>query len=113
MANCPHRGGWTHHGGESRCNTCGVRRFTEYGAVRPDGLPRAVTPPAPDRRATDRAAALNISRAVVDSRGFGPVPWCRPVMAAPLGLTPQPHGAAPTFGPVGSTMATRLPHVGQ
>ncbi|WP_372471992.1 DUF6255 family natural product biosynthesis protein [Streptomyces albireticuli] len=78
MANCPHRGGWTHHGGESRCNACGVRRFTDYGAVRPSGLPHAVTPPAPDRHATDRAAALNISRAVVDSRGFGPVSWCSP-----------------------------------
>ncbi|WP_425329131.1 DUF6255 family natural product biosynthesis protein [Streptomyces eurocidicus] len=84
MNNCLHHGGWTHHGGESRCDNCGVRRFTEYGAVRPSGLPHAVTPAAPDRRATDRAAALNISRAVLDSRGFGSAPpWRSPHTPGP------------------------------
>ncbi|WP_418952520.1 DUF6255 family natural product biosynthesis protein [Streptomyces albireticuli] len=75
MDSCPHRGGWTHHGGESRCDDCGVRRFTEYGAVRPSDLPYAVTPPTPARHSKDRVAALNISQAVTDSRRFLPAPW--------------------------------------
>ncbi|WP_425507734.1 DUF6255 family natural product biosynthesis protein [Streptomyces olivoverticillatus] len=45
MPNCPHRSGWTHTRGESRCKCCGVRRFTEYGALRPPGLPLRTTSP--------------------------------------------------------------------
>ncbi|WP_420894532.1 DUF6255 family natural product biosynthesis protein [Streptomyces cinnamoneus] len=45
---CRHPAGWTHSHGVSRCERCGTRRFTEYGALRPPGLPQATAPgPAP------------------------------------------------------------------
>ncbi|WP_238492420.1 DUF6255 family natural product biosynthesis protein [Streptomyces sp. UNOB3_S3] len=44
-----------------RCRTCGVRRFTDYGALRPPGLPQAVVPAPRDRRAADRAAARRVA----------------------------------------------------
>ncbi|MFF7729643.1 DUF6255 family natural product biosynthesis protein [Streptomyces sp. NPDC008001] len=60
---CSHAAGWTHPApGEARCRTCGVTRFTEYGAVRPPGLPHALTPKPRDARKADRAAALQIAR---------------------------------------------------
>ncbi|MEU1312855.1 DUF6255 family natural product biosynthesis protein [Streptomyces cinnamoneus] len=59
--NCPHLDGWTHTAGESRCNRCGTRRFTDYRAVRPHGLPRTITPSARDGAAADRAAARNVA----------------------------------------------------
>ncbi|WP_221462472.1 DUF6255 family natural product biosynthesis protein [Streptomyces olivoverticillatus] len=43
VGNCSHRGGWTHDAGELRCDGCGTRRFTDYGALRPPGLPSTVT----------------------------------------------------------------------
>ncbi|WP_373303655.1 DUF6255 family natural product biosynthesis protein [Streptomyces cinnamoneus] len=61
MTHCPHAAGWTRAEGEARCERCGVRRFTEYGAVRPPGLPQAVVPAARDRYAADRAAARNVA----------------------------------------------------
>ncbi|MFI9305079.1 DUF6255 family natural product biosynthesis protein [Streptomyces triculaminicus] len=46
-ADCRHQAGWTHADGMSTCRRCGVRRFAEYGALRPPGLPQAVpVPPA-------------------------------------------------------------------
>ncbi|MEU4213393.1 DUF6255 family natural product biosynthesis protein [Streptomyces sp. NPDC026206] len=62
--NCPHRSGWTHSGGESRCAQCGTRRFSDYGALRPPGLASAVTPSDRVRRAADRRAARNVAEAV-------------------------------------------------
>ncbi|MFI9204553.1 DUF6255 family natural product biosynthesis protein [Streptomyces sp. NPDC053048] len=48
--------------GEARCKRCGTRRFTDYGALRPPGLPETVRPPARVRAKADRAAAALISR---------------------------------------------------
>ncbi|MFI9305791.1 DUF6255 family natural product biosynthesis protein [Streptomyces triculaminicus] len=48
--------------GEARCKQCGTRRFTDYGALRPPGLPQAVRPPARRRAKADRTAATLISR---------------------------------------------------
>ncbi|WP_374223828.1 DUF6255 family natural product biosynthesis protein [Streptomyces sp. ISL-11] len=71
-SDCHHQRGWTHAlGGASRCDECGVRRFTEYGAVRPPGLPQAMTPRPRDRRAADRAAALNVVAARVRGASGG------------------------------------------
>ncbi|MCA6093035.1 hypothetical protein LE181_12790 [Streptomyces sp. SCA3-4] len=61
VTHCPHAAGWTRTAGEARCERCGVRRFTEYGAVRPSGLPQAVVPSPRARRAADRAAARNVA----------------------------------------------------
>ncbi|MEU4208601.1 DUF6255 family natural product biosynthesis protein [Streptomyces sp. NPDC026206] len=61
---CPHAWGWTHSAGASHCDRCGIRRFTDYGAVRPPGLPGTVTPSRRSRNAADRAAALNVARTV-------------------------------------------------
>ncbi|WP_367138744.1 MULTISPECIES: DUF6255 family natural product biosynthesis protein [Streptomyces] len=37
---CNHAEGWTYPvPGEQRCRTCGTVRFTDYGALRPPGLP--------------------------------------------------------------------------
>ncbi|MEV4501424.1 DUF6255 family natural product biosynthesis protein [Streptomyces klenkii] len=37
---CTHRGGWAARTrGEARCRDCGTVRFTDYGALRPPGLP--------------------------------------------------------------------------
>ncbi|WP_370420831.1 DUF6255 family natural product biosynthesis protein [Streptomyces sp. QH1-20] len=60
---CGHGAGWRHTGGEARCGACGVVRFTEYGALRPPGLPQVVTPVGSARRA-DRSAARVVSRTV-------------------------------------------------
>ncbi|WP_374284512.1 DUF6255 family natural product biosynthesis protein [Streptomyces sp. UNOB3_S3] len=61
---CAHRAGWDQRAGEARCNGCGVRRFTSYGALRPPGLAVAVATARTflvGHRA-DRAAALNLTR---------------------------------------------------
>ncbi|MFI1257168.1 DUF6255 family natural product biosynthesis protein [Streptomyces netropsis] len=58
---CGHRSGWTRTGGEARCEACGVVRFTEYGALRPPGLPQVITPVEGALRA-DRRAARMVSR---------------------------------------------------
>ncbi|MFF4161294.1 DUF6255 family natural product biosynthesis protein [Streptomyces sp. NPDC001678] len=50
-----------------RCRTCGVRRFTDYGGLRPPGLPQAVVPAPRDRSAADRAAARCVAELL--SRG--------------------------------------------
>lgn len=61
--NCAHSGGWASDGeGGQRCDACGTRRFTGYGALRPPGLPHARTPSDADRARADRSAALLISR---------------------------------------------------
>lgn len=62
--NCPHTSGWESAGGEERCRACGTLRFTGYGALRPPGLPVALTPSPPDRARSDRSAAWAISRTV-------------------------------------------------
>ncbi|MCC3776071.1 DUF6255 family natural product biosynthesis protein [Streptomyces sp. UNOB3_S3] len=60
--NCPHPSGWdTADDGEERCHTCGTRRFTHYGALRPPGLPVALTPAPRDATRADRSAAVAIS----------------------------------------------------
>ncbi|MEU5428267.1 DUF6255 family natural product biosynthesis protein [Streptomyces olivoreticuli] len=59
---CTHRNGWTHTGGEATCASCGVRRFTDYRAVRPPGLAQAVTQPRKVAAVTDRAAAEWVMR---------------------------------------------------
>ncbi|MFI1971731.1 DUF6255 family natural product biosynthesis protein [Streptomyces cinnamoneus] len=55
---CPHRGGWAGGGGELRCGECGTRHFTEYGALRPPGLPQAVVPAAWQRIRPRRAVGF-------------------------------------------------------
>ncbi|GHC59014.1 DUF6255 family natural product biosynthesis protein [Streptomyces cinnamoneus] len=62
VGHCAHGSGWTHTAGESRCNACGTRRFTQYGALRPPGLPRAIGATARDPHAADRTAARNLAR---------------------------------------------------
>ncbi|MEV6670747.1 DUF6255 family natural product biosynthesis protein [Streptomyces sp. NPDC051162] len=54
---CAHRDSWTHTGGEAQCGRCGVRRFTEYRAVRPPGIAQALTSPRTTAALADRAAA--------------------------------------------------------
>ncbi|MFH8789906.1 DUF6255 family natural product biosynthesis protein [Streptomyces roseoverticillatus] len=55
---CTHRAGWTTRTrGEVHCRGCGTVRFTDYGALRPPGLPHAVAPKPRDARRADRAAA--------------------------------------------------------
>ncbi|CAM5533098.1 DUF6255 family natural product biosynthesis protein [Streptomyces abikoensis] len=59
---CNHSEGWNHPApGEARCRRCGVTRFTEYGAVRPPGLPYVRTPEPEAARRADRAAATWIA----------------------------------------------------
>ncbi|WP_221505299.1 DUF6255 family natural product biosynthesis protein [Streptomyces eurocidicus] len=72
---CPHLAGWAQDGGEARCRACGVVRFTDYGALRPPGLPQAVTPAAGRSRCTDRAAASWISEAARRGRRPRPPGW--------------------------------------
>ncbi|MEV4924444.1 DUF6255 family natural product biosynthesis protein [Streptomyces roseoverticillatus] len=60
---CAHRGGWSARTrGEARCRDCGTVRFTDYGALRPPGLPHVATPPRRTAVAADRAAAQQMSR---------------------------------------------------
>ncbi|MBF6044293.1 hypothetical protein GO001_03535 [Streptomyces sp. NRRL B-1677] len=60
---CTHRGGWAARTrGEARCRDCGTVRFTDYGALRPPGLPDAATPPRRTALAADRAAAQQMAR---------------------------------------------------
>ncbi|WP_425507736.1 DUF6255 family natural product biosynthesis protein [Streptomyces olivoverticillatus] len=75
-ARCAHRSGWTHATGESHCNCCGTRRFTQYGALRPPGLPQAVATADRDPRAADRSAALNV--ALASRRGARRSAWRSP-----------------------------------
>ncbi|WP_265106283.1 DUF6255 family natural product biosynthesis protein [Streptomyces sp. ET3-23] len=62
MVNCQHNAAWRRANGVSQCTRCGARRFTDYGALRPDGLPQ----PARTRRQLlverDKAAALIIAK---------------------------------------------------
>ncbi|WP_372410626.1 DUF6255 family natural product biosynthesis protein [Streptomyces luteireticuli] len=51
MSHCQHLSGWESTNGEDRCPTCGTRRFTDYGALRPKELPQAVAPSPHDRAA--------------------------------------------------------------
>ncbi|MEU1312831.1 DUF6255 family natural product biosynthesis protein [Streptomyces cinnamoneus] len=76
MPHCPHAAGWTRTAGEARCDRCGVRRFTEYGAVRPPGLPQAVVPAVRERYAADRAAACNVAlRHSIHSQSIATNEW--------------------------------------
>ncbi|MEU3353999.1 DUF6255 family natural product biosynthesis protein [Streptomyces sp. NPDC037389] len=71
VGRCQHNpSGWTHAGGESRCHSCGVRRFSGYAALRPPGLAAAITPAPRDPHAADRAAALGVARAVRARRAW-------------------------------------------
>ncbi|WP_422399124.1 DUF6255 family natural product biosynthesis protein [Streptomyces netropsis] len=60
--NCPRISSWDSADGEERCRSCGTRRFTGYGALRPPGLPVALTPSPRDKTKADRSAAHAISR---------------------------------------------------
>ncbi|MFI9308251.1 DUF6255 family natural product biosynthesis protein [Streptomyces triculaminicus] len=42
----------------------GAQRFTDYGPLRPPGLPSVITPSPAARRAADRSAAQNVARNV-------------------------------------------------
>ncbi|MEV5238118.1 DUF6255 family natural product biosynthesis protein [Streptomyces cinnamoneus] len=64
---------WTHTGGgEARCDRCGTRRFSGYGALRPPGPAPVVTPTWTARRAADRAAARRVAEAVGRGRRGAP-----------------------------------------
>ncbi|MFF7021210.1 DUF6255 family natural product biosynthesis protein [Streptomyces klenkii] len=68
---CSHAESWTYPvPGEQRCRTCGTVRFTDYGALRPPGLPQALTPKPRDAGKADRAAATRIAKA--PRRGWDP-----------------------------------------
>ncbi len=62
VKNCQHRSGWTRSGSASSCGGCGTRRFADYAALRPPGLPLWVTPKPRDRHAADREAAHHMAR---------------------------------------------------
>ncbi|MGA5133182.1 DUF6255 family natural product biosynthesis protein [Streptomyces olivoreticuli] len=83
MATCAHRAGWVRGKGEARCGSCGVVRFTEYGALRPPGLAEAVKPS--QGGSVDRAAALWVMR-----RTRRRTEW--------WGAGPSTHGNAHPFG---------------
>ncbi|MEU5418952.1 DUF6255 family natural product biosynthesis protein [Streptomyces sp. NPDC020667] len=59
VRNCAHR--WTRNGSASSCDTCDTRRFTDYAALRPPGLPQWITPKPRHRHEADRAAAKRIA----------------------------------------------------
>ncbi|WP_416385359.1 DUF6255 family natural product biosynthesis protein [Streptomyces sp. NRRL B-1677] len=72
---CSHAESWTYPvPGEQRCRTCGTVRFTDYGALRPPGLPQALTPKPRDAGKADRAAATRIAKA--PRRGWDPWVGC-------------------------------------
>ncbi|MFI2075057.1 MULTISPECIES: DUF6255 family natural product biosynthesis protein [Streptomyces] len=59
---CPHTAGWTQgQDGVWTCQRCGTRRFADYGALRPPGLPEPRKPSRAARRAADRSAASYIA----------------------------------------------------
>ncbi|UBI40954.1 MULTISPECIES: DUF6255 family natural product biosynthesis protein [Streptomyces] len=64
VGHCRHLGGWEAAGGEERCRTCGTRRFTDYGALRPRELPPVVAPSPEDGTRADRAAATVMARTI-------------------------------------------------
>ncbi|MEU2873876.1 DUF6255 family natural product biosynthesis protein [Streptomyces olivoreticuli] len=72
MSACPHRTGWARTRGEARCEGCVVVRFTDYGALRPPGLPQAVTGSRGSAHRADRAAAQWVARST-----RRPKPWLR------------------------------------
>ncbi len=73
MSACPHGTGWARTRGAVRCEGCGVVRFTDYGALRPPGLPQALTVSRGSARRADRAAAQWVAR-----NAWRPEPWLRP-----------------------------------
>ncbi|MEU4210478.1 DUF6255 family natural product biosynthesis protein [Streptomyces sp. NPDC026206] len=90
MSHCPHPAGWTRAGGEARCGSCGTRRFADYAALRPSGLPAVVTPSAADGSAADRAAARNVmARQRPTAPGTVPAPP-PPARGRPPGTAPTP-----------------------
>ncbi|MFV8128615.1 DUF6255 family natural product biosynthesis protein [Streptomyces syringium] len=85
--NCGHRSGWTQTRGEARCNDCGTRRFTDYGALRPAELAPTTTPPPRRARKTDRAAARHVAHIVRrgirwGTSGVGAPRWAAAVPAS-------------------------------
>lgn len=72
MSACLHRTGWARTRGAARCEGCGVVRFTDYGTLRPPGLPQAVTVSRGSAHHADRAAAHWVAR---NTRR--PKPWLR------------------------------------
>ncbi|MEU1779959.1 DUF6255 family natural product biosynthesis protein [Streptomyces abikoensis] len=99
---CPHDGCWVSDNGEQRCTACGVRRFTDYGGVRPPGLPEAVTPSgpmvtrAPPRCRHESAPSNNSPGDQVRPETLTPHPAPRaPAPAAP----PTARARARTAGP--------------
>ncbi|WP_367621008.1 DUF6255 family natural product biosynthesis protein [Streptomyces olivoreticuli] len=72
MNACLHCTGWTRTRGAARCEGCGVVRFTDYGALRPSGLPQALTVSRGSARRADRAAARWVAR-----NARRPKPWLR------------------------------------
>ncbi|WP_425315865.1 DUF6255 family natural product biosynthesis protein [Streptomyces olivoreticuli] len=73
MSACLHRMGWAPARGAVRCEGCGVVRFTDYGALRPPGLPQAVTVSRGSALRADRTAAHWVAR-----NAPRPKPWLRP-----------------------------------
>lgn len=59
MSHCRHLSGWESANGEDRCPTCGTRRFTDYGALRPEELRQQ--PPHQSCRASTRLSSRTVS----------------------------------------------------
>ncbi|MEV6778045.1 DUF6255 family natural product biosynthesis protein [Streptomyces syringium] len=83
---CGHQSGWTQSHGEARCDDCGTRRFTDYGALRPAELPQTITPPPRRAHKADRAAARHVARIVRRGIRWGtsdmrPTHWAAPASA--------------------------------
>ncbi|GGR06257.1 DUF6255 family natural product biosynthesis protein [Streptomyces netropsis] len=82
--NCGHRSGWAQARGEARCNDCGTRRFTDYGAVRPPELAPTATPSPHRAHRADRAAARHVARIVRRGIRWGTSGVRTPRWAAPV-----------------------------
>ncbi|MEU1372419.1 DUF6255 family natural product biosynthesis protein [Streptomyces triculaminicus] len=70
--NCPHTSGWDATHGEERCRSCGTRRFTQYGALRPPGLPVTLAPSPRDKGQADRSASMVIAHTLGRLSGWRP-----------------------------------------
>ncbi|MGW1197094.1 DUF6255 family natural product biosynthesis protein [Streptomyces sp. NPDC002536] len=62
MVHCQHDSAWQHANGLSQCTRCGAHRFTDYGALRPEGLPQPLQTRRQLLAERDKAAAFIIAK---------------------------------------------------